>query len=323
MATKKEKETNTSVLTYEEYCSILSLAQTIRNENNNELEKMVTPKEKVQLWESLLEKYQIPNSTSKEKEQSLLLKVNVFIPNTEQFIIDYKTKYDKNVRLISEEYQLPAPWSIAKVAEISNYERYFIRFQEEKKEEAPKKITKKRTSSKKTTSKKETSSQPKEAETLKQETTPPSEKTTIENKKLVQQFDFMQGYCSTLLATNEKIAKEKEALRKYANELSILVNRLKEENGILQQKISEMTPQTVSQENSMEYQLRQKIKQLEWTNQELNTALAEQQKKSFTYRNRAIVAEAKLEQAQSSMNGFAKQVAQLDVYPFQNDFKSK
>lgn len=147
MATKKkvEKEEQTKKVenktpasskndfTYEEYYEILMLAKKIRLENRNEIEKAKDPKEKIQLLEELFQKYHISTFTpsSKEKNKLTLLKVNIFIPDSMAFAIDYKDKYSKNIRLISEAYQIPAPFVIQKVAEISIYSSYLDRLEKE------------------------------------------------------------------------------------------------------------------------------------------------------------------------------------------------
>lgn len=125
---------NPSLLTYKEYYDTLMLAKKIRLENEKLLKEAATPKEKTALLEQLLNQYRIPaytSSSAKDKEIITLLRINIFIPDNEQFIADYKTKFGKNVRLISDAYQIPAPFVIQKVTEIGKYEQYRNRMEKE------------------------------------------------------------------------------------------------------------------------------------------------------------------------------------------------
>ena len=70
---------------------------------------------------------------------------------------------------------------------------------------------------------------------------------------------------------------------------------------------------TLADETVIERELRQEIAELRCTNQELSDQLEAEKDKKYNYRNRAVVAEAQLEQLQHGMQGIFQEVDALDI----------
>ena len=70
---------------------------------------------------------------------------------------------------------------------------------------------------------------------------------------------------------------------------------------------------TIADETITERELRQEIAELKCANQELTDQLEAEKDKKYNYRNRAIVAEAQLEQLQHGMQGIFNEVDALDI----------
>lgn len=374
-----------SLLSYEEYYDALMLAKKIRLENTNELSNAKTPKEKTNILEQLFIQYNIPSSSSspKDKELATLLKINIFIPDNGQFIMDY-TKFKKNVRLIAEDYQIPAPFVFQKVAEIGKYEQYLEQIKKEgglkepqlednstlgiistlassgtlkplydppaspKKAKNGKKEKKKRT----TTSDLQSSVPKQESAsietaqiqpTIYNPATLPTAIGGIVSEELLHHLDSMQRYCTRLLDQNEQLGSNNETLKKLNKDLEDLLRRLKLENGGLKDQLASATSEkkdleakitalteeklalttqavettsrsrTLADETVIERELRQEIAELRCTNQELSDQLEAEKDKKYNYRNRAVVAEAQLEQLQHRMQGIFQEVDALDI----------
>lgn len=374
-----------SLLSYEEYYDALMLAKKIRLENANELSNAKTPKEKTNILEQLFIQYNIPSSSSspKDKELATLLKINIFIPDNGQFIMDY-TKFKKNVRLIAEDYQIPAPFVFQKVAEIGKYEQYLEQIKKEgglkepqlednstlgiistlassgtlkplydppaspKKAKNGKKEKKKRT----TTSDLQSSVPKQESAsietaqiqpTIYNPATLPTAIGGIVSEELLHHLDSMQRYCTRLLDQNEQLGSNNETLKKLNKDLEDLLRRLKLENGGLKDQLASATSEkkdleakiialteekltlttqavettsrsrTLADETVIERELRQEIAELRCTNQELSDQLEAEKDKKYNYRNRAVVAEAQLEQLQHGMQGIFQEVDALDI----------
>lgn len=374
---------NPSLLNYEDYYNALMLAKKIRLEKATELSSAKTPKEKTKLLEELFIQYNIPASSSsnpKDKELATLLKINIFIPDNEQFIADYKTKFGKNVRLIAEDYQIPAPFVFQKVAEIGKYEQYLSQIEKEGglgeptlednstlgviaslatsgalkslyDSDTPKQKEKKKKGRKKKNAleeKKDSVSKQNEGTTLVQSTIPSSSSFDgIVSEELLHHIDSMQRYCTRLLDQNEQLGANNDTLTKFNKELEELLKRLKLENNSLKEQLdlassekkalesqiaaltkeklalttqissqasdSTNTTRTIADETKVERELRQEIAVLRCTNQELTDQLAIEEDKKHHYRNRAVVAEAQLEQLQHGMQGIFKEVDELDL----------
>lgn len=383
---------NPSLLSYEEYYDALMLAKKIRLENANELSNAKTPKEKTNILEQLFIQYNIPSSSSspKDKELATLLKINIFIPDNEQFIMDY-TKFKKNVRLIAEDYQIPAPFVFQKVAEIGKYEQYLEQIKKDgglgevmleddnsplgvleslikkdafkplydpaipkvKEEKVEKKKKRKRT-----TTSDHKSPVPMQEELASVETaqiqpaiynsaTLPTTISGIVSEELLHHLDSMQRYCTRLLDQNEQLGSDNETLKKFNKDLEDLLRRLKLENGGLKDQLTLATSEkkdlearitvlteeklaltaqvsspasasisptrTIADETITERELRQEIAELKCANQELTDQLEAEKDKKYNYRNRAIVAEAQLEQLQHGMQGIFNEVDALDI----------
>lgn len=314
-----KKKIDSALLSYEEYCATLKLALKIRKEHLTEIQKATTPQEKTELQKKLFAEYNILGSASsvpKEREQAIVLKVNVFLPNTKQFVSDYQTRFDKNIRLISEHYQVPAPFVISKISEIGRYEKYLEQIQKEGglgdiKEASflPSQETKPVVEKMKSNT-----------ETPKKEVSTISEQQiSAENEELMKHIGSMQIYCSKLLDSNNELALEKEELVKENKELKqtvknleSLIKHLQEENDSLRARSS------IGLESHTESSLRKQIKDLECTNKELLEALNTQAVRTKEYRNRAVVAEAQLDQFQAGMQGIVQEVDSIDLSLFQD-----
>lgn len=385
-------KTNPSLLSYEEYYDTLMLAKKIRLEKADELSKAKTPKEKTNILEQLFIEYHIATSSSspKDKEIATLLKINIFISDNEQFITDYKTRFGKNVRLIAEDYQIPAPFVFQKVAEIGKYEQYLSQIKKDgglkdptlddnsvlgtiaalsssgalkplydsvlpkSKEEKKKKGKKKKTVSgdqkspihKQKSASSETVPASSAIQNLPADTLPPTIGGIV-SEELLHHLDSMQRYCTRLLDQNEQLGSNNDTLTKFNKELEELLRRLRLENSGLKEQLalaasekrdletkitilteeklalsaqvsspasdSINTARTIADETKVERELRQEIADLKCANEELTDQLASEQEKKYHYRNRAIVAEAQLEQLQHGMQGIFKEVDALDL----------
>lgn len=374
---------NPSLLSYEEYYDALMLAKKIRLENANELSNAKTPREKTNILEQLFIQYNIPSSSSspKDKELATLLKINIFIPDNGQFIMDY-TKFKKNVRLIAEDYQIPAPFVFQKVAEIGKYEQYLEQIKKEgglkepqfednstlgiistlassgtlkplydpttlkTKEEKKKKKKRTTTSDHKSFGPKQESASVEAVQiqpTIYNPATLPTAIGGIVSEELLHHLDSMQRYCTRLLDQNEQLGSNNETLKKLNKDLEDLLRRLKLENGGLKDQLASATSEkkdleakitalteenlalttqtvettsrsrTLADETVIERELRQEIAELRCTNQELSDQLKAEKDKKYNYRNRAIVAEAQLEQLQHGMQGIFQEVNALDI----------
>ena len=267
-----------SLLSYEEYYDALMLAKKIRLENANELSNAKTPKEKTNILEQLFIQYNIPSSSSspKDKELATLLKINIFIPDNGQFIMDY-TKFKKNVRLIAEDYQIPAPFVFQKVAEIGKYEQYLEQIKKEGGLKEPQlednstlgiistlassgtlkplyDPTTPKTTEEKKKKKKRTTTSDHKSSVAKQESasveaaqiqptiynpaTLPTAIGGIVSEELLHHLDSMQRYCTRLLDQNEQLGSNNETLKKLNKDLEDLLRRLKLENGGLKDKLA-------------------------------------------------------------------------------------
>lgn len=313
---KNTKAVNTPTITYEEYSNALLLAQKIRLENQEILEQAKTAKEKSQLVNILFEKYNILGheaSDPKEKEIAIILKVNIFIPDTNTFIDDYKNKYNKNVRLIADNYQIPAPFVISKVAEVGKYEAYLERLSQER-------------NSKNADSKKPLEEKRKETEIphIDVSSSTHSNYSNILNAEVLHHLDSMQKYSTRLLDSNEQLARENEALKRYNREIEGLMKRLQQENEQLKMQVNHLTSENHSMREqisspvpsnpfSAENRLRQQIKMLEISNQELLGQIGTLQQQNTAYKDRASYAEAQLEQWQSGIQGIYDQVENFDL----------
>ncbi len=374
-------KSNPSLLTYEEYYDTLMFAKKIRLENTELLSNAKTPKEKTKIIEELFVKYNIPANASsdpKEKECSTLIKINIFVFDNNQFLADYKTKFGKNVRLISDAYQIPAPFVIQKVTEIGKYEQYLAQIEKEGGLGEPKietdsiidavgalatsgalkslydpmrnvsgqkaaTTTKKGRTTKKSDKKKIAEKEEKLPVHEQSATVSPS-LPGIVSEELLHHIDSMQRYCTRLLDQNEELGSRNDSLVKFNKELEEILRRLRVENDSLKQQLalaatekkdletqieklneeklaltvspipSEPTqPRTISEETATERELRQEIADLKCANQELTDRLASEEDKKYHYRNRAVVAEAQLEQLQHGMQGIFKEVDALDL----------
>ncbi len=372
-----------SLLSYEEYYDALMLAKKIRLENTNELSNAKTPKEKTNILEQLFIQYNIPSSSSspKDKELATLLKINIFIPDNGQFIMDY-TKFKKNVRLIAEDYQIPAPFVFQKVAEIGKYEQYLEQIKKEGGLKEPQlednstlgiiatlassgtlkplyDPTTPKTTEEKKKKKKRTTTSDHKSSVAKQESasveaaqiqptiynpaTLPTAIGGIVSEELLHHLDSMQRYCTRLLDQNEQLGSNNETLKKLNKDLEDLLRRLKLENGGLKDQLASATSEkkdleakitalteeklalttqavettsrsrTLADETVIERELRQEIAELRCTNQELSDQLEAEKDKKYNYRNRAVVAEAQLEQLQHGMQGIFQEVDALDI----------
>jgi len=372
-----------SLLSYEEYYDALMLAKKIRLENTNELSNAKTPKEKTNILEQLFIQYNIPSSSSspKDKELATLLKINIFIPDNGQFIMDY-TKFKKNVRLIAEDYQIPAPFVFQKVAEIGKYEQYLEQIKKEGGLKEPQlednstlgiiatlassgtlkplyDPTTPKTTEEKKKKKKRTTTSDHKSSVAKQESasveavqiqptiynpaTLPTAIGGIVSEELLHHLDSMQRYCTRLLDQNEQLGSNNETLKKLNKDLEDLLRRLKLENGRLKDQLASATSEkkdleakitalteeklalttqavettsrsrTLADETVIERELRQEIAELRCTNQELSDQLEAEKDKKYNYRNRAVVAEAQLEQLQHGMQGIFQEVDALDI----------
>ncbi|MCI8545387.1 MAG: hypothetical protein HFH09_04070 [Bacilli bacterium] len=372
-----------SLLSYEEYYDALMLAKKIRLENANELSNAKTPKEKTNILEQLFIQYNIPSSSSspKDKELATLLKINIFIPDNGQFIMDY-TKFKKNVRLIAEDYQIPAPFVFQKVAEIGKYEQYLEQIKKEGGLKEPQlednstlgiistlassgtlkplyDPTTPKTTEEKKKKKKRTTTSDHKSSVAKQESasveaaqiqptiynpaTLPTAIGGIVSEELLHHLDSMQRYCTRLLDQNEQLGSNNETLKKLNKDLEDLLRRLKLENGGLKDQLASATSEkkdleakitalteeklalttqavettsrsrTLADETVIERELRQEIAELRCTNQELSDQLEAEKDKKYNYRNRAVVAEAQLEQLQHGMQGIFQEVDALDI----------
>ncbi len=320
-----KKKADSALLSYEEYCATLKLALKIRKEHLMEIQKAITPQAKTELQKKLFAEYNILGSASsvpKEREQAVVLKVNVFLPNTKQFVSDYQTRFDKNIRLISEHYQVPAPFVISKISEIGRYEKYLERIQKEgglgdiketsiSPNEETKPISEK--VNPKITSSKESIEIQKEVPTML------GQQMSAESEQLMKHIGSMQIYCSKLLDSNNELASENEELSKENKELKqtvktleALIQQLQKENADLQDRSS------VGFESHIESSLRKQVKDLECTNKELLEALSTQTARAKEYRNRAVVAEAQLDQFQAGMQGIVQEVDSIDLSLFQD-----
>lgn len=302
----EKKATDISQLSYEEYCSVLKLAEKIRTEKAKEINLALDAKDKIRLLDQLFTEYHIPGhsaSSPKEKEQAIILKVNIFIPDNEQFLNDYKNQYDKNIRLISEGYKIPAPFAISKIAELSRYEKY----QKKLKEEGGL-----------TTTLVAPLELPEHEVTPKEPTSAPDQFQSSTSDAIVTELQrhihSMEGYYQKILTSNEQLGKENEelaatnfSLERKIQELKSFIETLQAENFSLGEQILSLKEQG---DNS---HLKKQIEDLEATNAKLLTALQLQSKSSSTYRSRAIVAEAQLEQLRDQMLGIAKQVDSIET----------
>lgn len=325
-AENKAKKTSTSLsqLSYEEYCATLKLAIKIRIEQAKEIEKATTAKEKTKLLEKIFAEYNIPahsSSLPKEREQAVLLKVNIFIPDNDQFLFDYKNKYDKNIRLISEGYQIPAPFAISKVAELSRYESYQARLKQEGGIKASKieafipsmenipqdTITLDDATPKSSSIKMKLGNHSKEEPSVPPIAFSPSAVT----EELTRHMKSMEDYCVRLLASNNELGIERDSLIDKIRELETFIQNLQNENFTLGGEIIELKDKIKS--STPESSLRQQIKDLEFTNSELLAALQEQTKKTQTYRTRAIVAEAQLDQIRDGANKLVEEVDAIEI----------
>ena len=359
---------NNNDFTYEEYYDILMLAKKIRLENEKAIEKAKDPKRKIQLLEELFEQYNISTfaPSSKEKDRLTLLKVNIFIPDSMKFANDYKEQYSKNVRLISEAYQIPAPFVIQKVAEISKYSNYLEQLEKEgglgepelfnmgsfkmlydsnvtseemakinadlwktKTNIAPKgtdKIVMPSEAKQETTtitqidttstkvSKNENDTPTKALPIEPKQVTPehtieqslPEELplSDIISSELQQHMHSVEQYCIKLLEERNHTEAQNYTLKKRITVLEEVIKQLQSGKEI-SVPIVVPTPTISSQtENS----LRRQIKDLEFTNSELVTALSEQTKKTEDYKTRAIIAEAQLDQLRDNMFSIQREV---------------
>lgn len=130
---KQETPKESPKLTYEEYVEIIKLAQKIRKEQLPLLAQATTDKEKTELQKKLFEQYNIKSKSSedtKDTEKSVILKVNIFIPDNQQFYNKY-ILHNKNIRLIADDYQIAAPFIINKISELQRYGLYYERMQKE------------------------------------------------------------------------------------------------------------------------------------------------------------------------------------------------
>lgn len=355
---------NSSTLSYDEYYATLMLAKKIRLENSEILEKAQTPKEKTKLLEQLFSQYNISTPIdSKEKEIATLLRINIFIPDNSQFIENYKNKFDKNVRLISDAYQVPAPFIFNKITEIGKYEKFLNRLENEGGLKDPDltmpnnpspPITTipeqdSHTAKKGKTSKKSKGKSPDPKTDSPETSIPTNTKDPDVNENLLHHLESMQRYCTRLLDSNEQLAKdntslygvrkgleelirrlriENDTLKKQNNMLSSQVSTFEFEQRKLENKVSTLSTEninlkrqidtfshsrTIGEETITERDLRQKIKKLNFQNQELQGQLKDEHDKKLHYRNRAIVAEAQLEQLQFGMQGIVKEVDALDL----------
>lgn len=294
---KTEKKEDLSILTYEEYCSTLKLAELIRNENEDLIKKATTPKEKTQLLETLFHKYKVPahSSSTKEREQTILIKVNIFIPDNEQFALDYKGKFDKNIRLISEAYQIPAPFAISKVAELGKYEQY----QKQLKKEGG---LASKTSSVAFKENKEVLKKIPEPEVPKLE-----KKEVPKTKDFEQYIQSMGEYWAKLATSNEQLQAENKVLKSQLQQLQSLFQALQKENQELKERPQIPTTET---------EFHQKIKSLEFMNEELKKSLEAKDNLVTSYRNRAVIAEAQLDQLHDQMAGLARDVDSIELFPY-------
>lgn len=392
MANEKKQEvtqlstpkSHPSILSYEEYYEVLMPAKKIRLENMKDLQKAKTAKEKTSILEQLFIQYNVPNTSSKEKEKAILLKINIFIHDNEQFFNDYKMKYGKNVRLISDAYQVPAPFVFHKVTEIGKYEKYLSQISKEGglkepqlednstlgviaaltnsgtlkplyEPTTPKTTEEKKKKKKRTTTSDHKSPVPKQESasaeiaqiqpTIYNAATFPTTIGGIVNEELLHHLDSMQRYCTRLLDQNEQLGSNNETLKKLNKDLEELLRRLKLENGGLKEQLALATSEkkdlesritalteenltlsaqvsspasssinptrTIADETIAERELRQEIAELKCANQELTDQLEAEKDKKYHYRNRAVVAEAQLEQLQHGMQGIFQEVDAL------------
>lgn len=318
MASKKQgekKKTTFSGLSYEDYCATLKLALKIRKEHATEINNAVTPQQKAELQRKLFEDYHILNSTSeaREREEAIILKVNIFLPDTSQFVIDYQTRFDKNIRLISEHYQVPAPFVISKISEVGRYGKYLEQIQ---KEGGLKKDIDELSFDEEKRKQTITSTIKEVKEPIKKEVSSTTSTTysSIESDELMRHIGSMQIYCARLLESNEELASENEDLQQQVKNLEALVKKLEMEN-------AKLNCANMVSESPIENSLRKQVKDLECTNKELVDALNTQSIKTKDYRNRAVIAEAQLDQIQAGMKGIAQEVDSIDLSPF-SDFES-
>lgn len=300
------KSENLSQLTYEEYYATLELAHKIRIEKADELAKALEAKEKTKLLEQIFTEYNIPASSSsdpKEREQAILLKANIFIPDSDKFLSDYKNIYDKNIRLISEAYGIPAPLAINKVAELSKFETYYQRFKSEggiksesqtvvKKEAEP--VSQEVKSSTETSEVKSTSN------------TSNFKLHDLVTDELSRHLNSMQTYCVGLLTTNQELDSENNELRKSNSRLEADNKIIQEENSSLRQQISSLKSQL--NDHSVEDNLRKQIEELKKANAELKNALANQEREAITSHNRATQAAMQLQHFMAQVNNIANEV---------------
>jgi len=328
MSTKKKSETivsSLSELSYEEYCSVLLLAKKIRTEQAEAIKKATDPKSKIQLLEQLFQIYQIPdsqtNDPSKAKEISVLVKTNIFIPNNKQFLDDYKTRCNKNIRIISEEYQIPAPFAISKIAELGRYEKYLKQLEQNPLPLKPAKKAESNVQIKPVLPQK--SEEPKKSNIQKpaQQKPEDSKKTepdpvTIE---LTDHLHSMEKYCQKLLGNNEQLAQENtnlsEFTKKLKQQIEVLnrqIEQLQKTNYSLMKQVGESG--TTFQADD-EKALRIEMKELELENHELQTTIAEQKKLLEEYRSRTTVAETLVELLRGRTNGIMQSVDEITAEP--------
>lgn len=322
MSTKKKSEaivSSLSELSYEEYRSVLLLAKKIRIEQAEALKKANDPKSKTQLLEKLFQAYQIPDSQttdpSKAKEISVLVKTNIFIPDNKQFLDDYKTRCNKNIRIISEEYQIPAPFAISKIAELGRYEKYLKQIEQDPlqlkqpvkstpiKEESPKPILPK---------------QP-DPELKEKGSTIPTPKSDPVTAELTDHMRSMEQYCQRLLNSNEQLAQDNtdsnefiKKLKQQIEDLNKQIAQLQKTNHSLMKQVNESG---ATFQTDDERSLRMEMKELELANHELQTTIAEQKKLLEEYRSRTTVAETLVELFRERSNGIERSLEQITAEP--------
>ena len=354
---KTGKKTEVPIITYEEYLSILILATKIRNEKIEDLKIAITPDEKVKLLKQLFEEYPFLNpdmTTSRKKsEEAVLLKNNIFIPDSFKFLEDYQQS-DKNIRELSEKYQLPAPFIIHKISEIGFYISYIEQFQKE--QESPnltlekETLTKKRGSSELNDSneiqKEESNIQENEINhrPLQNQTTSNLNSAMLEkaehqnidsNAQISKKETIINHSQPSDMQTkiNSEIKNHYQSMEQHCLNLLSQNNELTNENVMLHQKLRELEQKVKNllSENQMlrvknaeltqkaslalptENMLRQRIKSLEISNVELQNALEDQTNKTNSYRKRVILAEAQLEHLYENAQGIEKQVDAIEL----------
>lgn len=320
MGTKKKSEaivSSLSELSYEEYRSVLLLAKKIRIEQAEALKMANDPKSKTQLLEKLFQAYQIPDSQttdpSKAKEISVLVKTNIFIPDNKQFLDDYKTKCNKNIRIISEEYQIPAPFAISKIAELGRYEKYLKQIEQD-----PLQLKQpvKETPIQKENPNPVLTKQPEPEEKEKFSTVPTPDPVTAE---LTDHMRSMEQYCQRLLNSNEQLAQDNtdsnefiKKLKQQIEDLNKQIAQLQKTNHSLMKQVNESG---ATFQTDDERSLRMEMKELELANHELQTTIAEQKKLLEEYRSRTTVAETLVELFRERSNGIERSLEQITAEP--------